>query len=173
MIPSIVVFASPSVPLSFLFPTLSAEHTSPVSSSPSSFNPPAEFLSHSSLDPSPPLSTESPAVSSPPLSVESPTVSSPPPSLPLAHPPVRFTYHRRDPAEPPSRPVISDTSPTTDPAPEVHSHTYSLHDRSTLHPPVRYASTSTSVSDVFEPGTYREAVRLPEWRTAMQRSLKL
>ena len=35
--------------------------------------------------------------------------------------------------------------------------------------PDRYASTSVSV--VVEPGTYREAVQLPEWRTAMAEEL--
>ncbi|XP_039120070.1 uncharacterized protein LOC120256467 [Dioscorea cayenensis subsp. rotundata] len=58
-------------------------------------------------------------VSSPPLSVESPTVSSPPPSLPFAHPPVRFTYHRRDPASLHLGRLFPTPLPTIDPAHEV------------------------------------------------------
>ena len=114
------------------------------------------------------MSASLPSAESPAEPAAEFTVSS---ALPPAHPPVRMSYKRRDPTAPPPRPVFSDTSPATDPASEVPSHPYSLRDRSTLLPPDRYAAASTRVSDIFEPGTYREAVQSPEWRAAMAEEL--
>ncbi|XP_039135731.1 uncharacterized protein LOC120273153 [Dioscorea cayenensis subsp. rotundata] len=88
-------------------------HTSPMPYAPPLLTSP-ELLSHSSLDPPSPLSVESPAVS---------TSSS---SLPPAHPPVCLLYHHRDSTVTPLVPVLSDASPTIDPAPEVSFPPYSL-----------------------------------------------
>ena len=67
--------------------------------------------------------------------------------------------------------VVSVATPVVDQADEVPSHTYSLRDRSTLAPPVRFAAASTSFTGVHEPGTNREAVQSPEWQTAMTEEL--
>ncbi|XP_039123409.1 uncharacterized protein LOC120260029 [Dioscorea cayenensis subsp. rotundata] len=60
--PSCTESPSPSVPLFFLFPTISPADTSPVASSPPFLTTP-ELLNHSSLDPPSLISIESPTVS--------------------------------------------------------------------------------------------------------------
>lgn len=67
--------------------------------------------------------------------------------------------------------VCSNAFTATNSALEVSSHTYFLCDSSVLHPPTHYASSSTSVSDVIELGTYSEEVQSPEWLTTMAEEL--
>lgn len=66
--------------------------------------------------------------------VSSPSLSADSSSLHLPHPSIRYTYHNWESTASPPRPVLSDISPTTNPAIEVPFHTYSLRNRSTLHP---------------------------------------
>lgn len=94
-----------------------------------------------------------------PLTVESLIVSSHLFSLSPAHLPLHFCYHHQGTTVPPPRLVIYDSSLTIDPTLKVSYPTYFSCDRSTLHPLVRYAITSTSLSDVLEQGTYRKAVQ--------------
>ena len=136
------------------------------------FTTPVKDVSPASTSPS--TSSSPPSVSPSPAPPEDPSPVSlleSSATLPPCHPPVHVHYHRRTTQTAPLEQAPPVTPHAVDLTTEIPTHSYSLHDRSTLVPPNRFAAVSTGVSGVFEPGTYREAAQSPEWCAAMSEEL--